>query len=89
MAGCDPSRKAIVPEARVVRLSREAVWWQDGFEPLLEWINEELAPATHVGLWGEPDRGIWAWLMWDGVALRDRRPLACRMEPVHLLMLWS
>lgn len=49
-----------VPEARVVRATREAVWREDVFETLLEWINDELIVATHLGLWGEPDHGTWA-----------------------------
>ena len=74
-----------MPEARVVRPSREEVWREDGFEMLLDWINTELVLATHVGLRGEPDRGTWVWLVRDGVILRSGRPLSKKATPTHLL----
>ena len=46
-----------VPDAQVPRVSREACWTVDGFEPLLQWFNEQLVPATHLALCGSEDGG--------------------------------
>jgi hypothetical protein len=35
--------------------SREEIWKKDIFEPFLEWVNSELAPAKFIGLFGETD----------------------------------
>lgn len=43
--------------------SREAVWADDIFEPFLEWVNGDLANATYLGLFGDPDYGSWAKLL--------------------------
>lgn len=73
-----------VPEAQEVRPSREEVWREDGFKLLLEWLNEELAAATHVGLWGEPGHATWAYLVRNGMTLRGGRSLQGDEAPDHL-----
>ena len=41
--------------------SREALWQDHLFEPLLDWVNETLAPATTLRLFGTRDEGCtWA-----------------------------
>ena len=42
----------LVPEAQRLHPTREACWREDGFEWLLRWLNDELAPATHLALCG-------------------------------------
>ena len=42
----------LIPEARRLHLTQEACWREDGFEWLLKWLNAELAPATHLALYG-------------------------------------
>ena len=63
--------------------TREACWREEAFEWLLEWVNGDLAPATHVGLYGDPeyrDNRFWAatHLTRDGIPWRGgrRRPYA-------------
>jgi hypothetical protein len=43
--------------------TREAVWTDDIFEPFLNWVNDDLANASHLGLFGTPDYGSWAKLL--------------------------
>ncbi len=77
------------PKFRVSHPTREAAWRSDGFEPLLDWVNEELAPATHLALWGSDEGGSWAWLTRDGASVSTGRPIASEgaKAPVHLLPL--
>lgn len=76
----------VLPEARLVHPTREAAWRTDGFEPLLDWVNDELAPATHLALWCTEGGGAtWAWLVRDGAVVRTGRPIAADGPPVHLL----
>ena len=42
----------LIPEARRLRPSQEKCWREDGFEWLLTWVNDELAPAAHLALYG-------------------------------------
>ncbi len=78
----------LIPEARTSHPTPEAIWHADGFEELLTWINGELAPATHVGVWQVSGGGCtWAHLIRDGVDLRTGRPLAPEDAPDHLLAL--
>jgi len=42
---CDPAIRQTFP-------SREALWEDHLFEPLLEWVNENLAPAEALRLYG-------------------------------------
>ena len=76
------------PEYRLDHPSIEAAWRSDGFELLLDWINDELAPATHLGLWrSDPGGATWARLVRDGQPMIGGRPSKCRNTPVHLLPL--
>ena len=77
----------LIPEARSSHPTREAIWRADGFEELLTWINGELAPATHVGVWRTAGGSTWADLIRDGADLRTGRPLAPEDAPDHLLAL--
>ena len=43
--------------------SREAVWVNDIFEPFLNWVNDDLANAKWLGLFGTPGSATWAKLM--------------------------
>ena len=64
------------PEYPLDHPSIEAAWRSDGFEPLLDWVNDELAPATHLGLWhSSPGGATWARLVWDGQAMIGGPPL--------------
>ncbi len=36
----------VIPEARLVHPTREALWRSDGFEPLLDWVNDDLRPSS-------------------------------------------
>lgn len=74
------------PEARFVHPSREALWRADAFEGLLEWVNGQLAPATHVALWQSRNGGsTWAQLVRDGAVLQTGRPLTTEGVPERLL----
>ena len=71
----------LVPEARRLHPTREACWHEDGFEWLLRWLNDELAPATHLAPYG--DDGCYqgegwtaARLVCDGMLPRTGRPAA-------------
>lgn len=73
-------------EFQVVHPTREALWRADGFEWLLDWVNQELAPATHLALWCSDGGGCtWAQLVRDGAILRTGRPVAAERMPAHLL----
>ncbi len=52
------------PEAHEIFPSREALWVDHLFEPLLKWINGELATARAVGIYQTSDKGgTWAKLL--------------------------
>ena len=75
----------LIPEAQIVHPTREA-GWSTGFETMLDWINVELAPATHLALWESRRGGVtWAELARDGWIMRWNRSLAKDRPPVHLL----
>ncbi len=40
-----------LPEYREPYATREALWRSELFEPFLRWVNETLAPASHLGVW--------------------------------------
>lgn len=85
VAGGGWENALLVPEARVVHPTREATW-RAGFEDLLDWVNGELASATHLALWRSESGGCtWAWLARDGWIVRRRRRLADDGAPEHLL----
>ena len=52
-------------ESRPVFPDRPALWTDHLFEPLLEWVNESLAKAKWLALYGSPDYGTWARLLPD------------------------
>lgn len=71
----------LIPEARRLRPTHEACWREDGFEGLLRWFNEELAPATHLALYGgdgcyQGEGWTSADLARDGVLMRSGWPVA-------------
>ncbi len=73
-------------EFQIVHPTREALWRADGFEWLLDWVNQELAHATHLALWCSNGGGCtWAQLVRDGAILRTGRPVAAERMPAHLL----
>ena len=73
-------------EFQVVHPTREALWRADGFEWLLNWVNQGLAHATHLALWCSDGGGCtWAQLVRDGAILRTGRPVAAERMPAHLL----
>lgn len=43
--------------------TREALWCHDLFEPFLSWVNERLAHACQLSLYGKPDDSTWAELI--------------------------
>ena len=59
-----------IPEAQRLHPTREVCCRADGFENLLEWFKDELAPATHLALYGEEDGWTSAHLARDGMLLR-------------------
>ena len=78
----------MLPEYRVDHPTIEAAWRSDGFEMLLDWINDEVAPATHLGLWHTECGGAtWARLVRNGQPMIGHRPSKCKNIPVHLLPL--
>ena len=53
-----------VPEAKQLWPSREAIWLDHLFNPLLEWVNTELAVAHRLGLYETEGGGVrWAKLL--------------------------
>lgn len=69
--------------AKQVYPTQEECWRSEGFEPLLEWINTELATATHVAL--HPSGG-WtaAALIRNGLIIRTGRPVGPECEIYQL-----
>ncbi len=70
----------LIPEAMRPHPSQEACWREDGFEWLLRWLNEDLAPATHLALYGgegcyEDTGWTSAHLARDGILVHSGRPV--------------
>ena len=61
---------SVLPDFRVVHPTREDLWRANVFEDLLTWVNEVLAHATHLAMWGSADDPTWARLVRDGKVLR-------------------
>jgi hypothetical protein len=61
---------SVLPEFWVIHPTREALWRENVFEDLAAWINEDLAHATHLAMWGSADDATWARLVRDGKVLR-------------------
>lgn len=77
---------SVLPEFRVIHPTREALWRENVFEDLLRWINEELAHATHLAMWGSADDATWARLVRDGKVLRAAWTIAENGgTPTHFL----
>ncbi len=73
-------------ELEVVHPTREALWRADLFEPLLTWINEDLAQATHLAMWEMNGSPAWAHLLRDGKISRwGWTTEENREAPVHLV----
>lgn len=70
----------------IIHPTREALWRADVFEPLLTWINEDLAQATHLAMWETDGSAAWARLLRDGKVLSRGWTLEEREEsPSHLV----
>jgi hypothetical protein len=65
------------PEDRNVFPTREALWRDHLFEPFLEWINEKLAKADVIGLYGAPGRMTSARLLRSSAIPKDDPPDIC------------
>ncbi len=48
-----------LPEHRRIFSSREDLWRDHLFEPLLGWVNEDLAPATAIALFESGGGATW------------------------------
>jgi hypothetical protein len=55
-------------DARPIFPTRAARWTDEIFQPFLDRVNEDLATARSVGLYGKPDHGMWAKLLSNGAA---------------------
>jgi hypothetical protein len=55
--------EACRPDARRVFADRPALWADHLFDPLLEWVNDSLARAKWLALYGSPEWGTWARLL--------------------------
>jgi hypothetical protein len=58
------------PEERTIFPSLEALWRDHLFEPFLQWVNEKLAVAHTIGLYGSPSGG---WTHADLLSNHDTR----------------
>ena len=84
-----------IPKAQRVHPTQELCWREDGFEKLLNWFNDELAPATHLALVGGEDcydGTDWteAFLVRDGMILGTGRPVGSskwlrELLPLHAI----
>ena len=80
---------SVRPQHRRTYPTREACWREEGFEPLLDWVRDELAVATHLALYGD-DEFTWtaASLACNGMLIRANRSVADDRERLrHLLPL--
>ena len=80
----------LIPEARRLHPTQEACWREDGFEWLLTWLNDEVASATHLALYGgegcyEGTGWTSAHLARNGLLLRSGSPLL-RNGPLRELL---
>ena len=57
--------KLCPPESRPIFPNRPALWTDHLFEPFLEWVNESLAKAKWLGLYGRRGYATWAKLLPD------------------------
>jgi hypothetical protein len=67
-----------LPEDQKMFPGREALWRDHLFEPFLEWINEKLAQADVIGLYGSPEKGMTrAALLQSSAIPKDDPPGVC------------
>jgi hypothetical protein len=59
-------RSVLNTDLEQVLPTREAVWRNDLFEPFLSWVNNELAIATALRLYGQRGESTWA-ILFDGI----------------------
>jgi hypothetical protein len=77
---------SVYPEYRIIHPTREALWRTNVFEDFMTWINEDLAHATHLAIWGSADDATWARLVCDGKVLRASWTIAENGgTPTHFL----
>ena len=84
----------LIPEARRLHPTQEVCWREDGFEWLLKWLNEDLACATHLALYGgegcyEDTGWTSAHLARDGILVHSGRPVLSNSSLRELLPLHS
>lgn len=84
----------LIPEAMRLHSTQEACWREDGFEWLLKWLNEDLASATHLALYGgegcyEDTGWTSAHLARDGILVHSGRPILSNGPLRELLPLHS
>lgn len=63
-------------DSRMIYPTREAIWMEHGFEPLLEWCNQQFQADRWVTIWGI-DGGSW-------VTLRPQLDDAATAKPEFL-----
>ena len=56
------------PGSRPVFPNRPSLWTAELFEPFLQWVNEGLAKAKWLALYGSPDFAAWARLSGEDAA---------------------
>jgi hypothetical protein len=77
---------SVLPDFQIIHPTREALWRENVFGDLLTWINEDLAHATHLAMWGSADDATWAQLVRDGKVLRAGWTIAENGgKPAHFL----
>jgi hypothetical protein len=79
--------KLFLPEFQRLHPTRAACWRADGFEHLLEWVNNDLQRATHLALIRMGGMTV-AELLCDGFCVRTGRPFVIDrylrdLLPVH------
>ena len=84
----------LIPEAMRLHPTQDACWREDGFEWLLKWLNEDLATATHLALYGgegcyEDTGWTSAYLARDGTLVNSGRPISSNSSLRELLPLHS
>ena len=83
----------LIPEAMRLHPSQELCWREDGFEWLLKWLNQDLASATHLALYGgegcyEDTGWTSAHLARDGMLVHSGRPILSNGPLRELLPLY-
>ena len=73
----------ILPEYREPYATEEALWRGQLFEPFLSWVNETLAPARYLGIWGARGEVIFARLLRPEDMTRPDVPKAYALLPAR------